>query len=82
MALAGQRVAVLNQQSECRASHRVRFQAGGPTENPFLYAWLSLAGGICLGQTEFPQQRNENRVDEFSAPGLRPRSGDPWTLIG
>jgi len=39
-------------------------QARGLTENPFLHAWTEFGERKCLGQPEFPQQWNENRVDE------------------
>jgi hypothetical protein len=41
-----------------------QLQTRGPTENPFLHAWTEFGERKRLGQPEFPQQRNENRVDE------------------
>ncbi len=64
IALAGQRVALLNKHSECRVWHCVPLQARGLTNNAFLCAWTESGERKRFGQPEFPQQLNENRVDK------------------
>jgi quinol-cytochrome oxidoreductase complex cytochrome b subunit len=71
--LAGQREPVLDQHGHRRVCHGVTLQRLSLTDNPFLHPWTEFDERERLRQPEFPQQPNENRVDEDHVNRMRHR---------